>query len=275
MKEFTLNDLKAFEAIPSELPFCEKYYDVHRPDHCSVALNHGHKNLENFWGFPYDHNMIRSIPLYINASPMEIGNHRYIAAQGPRENTQEEFWQMVWKENATLIVSVTNERELWKGKEQMKFHRFWPDAQPITKGEYTIALEDVSLIKEWDDGRNEKLRSRKLTLSSGGIRKNVHHLHLENWVDNGVVHPESLVALTHAIDNFKSDGSIVVHCAAGIGRTGTVIAFHSLLHDLYAKKPLNPIDRIKEMRSLRWGAVVAAEEQYSLIIDALKHVLKD
>lgn len=274
MKEFTLNDLIAFEKIPEDLYFCEDYYRVHRPDQCSVAMQHRHKNLDNHWGFPFDHNLIRTIPSYINASPMEIGNHRYIAAQGPRENTFDEFWHMVWEENVSLIVTVTNERELWKGVEQMKFHRFWPSQEPIQRGECTISLQDETLVQEWSDGRNEKIRSRLLNVSINGSEKTVRHLQMENWPDNGVVQADSLVALSKEIDNFKADGTIVVHCAAGIGRTGTVIAFHSLMHDLYAKKPLNPVERIKEMRKMRWGAIVAAEEQYALIINALKHSLK-
>jgi len=184
--------------------------------------------------------------------------------------------QQIAKEakEVSLIVTVTNERELWKGKEQMKFHRFWPNQEPIQRGDCTIALKEEALVQEWDDGRNERIRARLLHVSLNGSSRHVQHLHMENWVDNGVVQPESLLELAKQIDHYKSEGAILVHCAAGIGRTGTVIAFHSLLHDLYAKKPLNPVERIKEMRSLRWGAIVAAEEQYALVIDALKHALK-
>lgn len=273
MKEFTLQDLAIFEKIPEDLHFCDEYYNAHKPDQCSVAMQHSHKNMENHWGFPFDHNLIQSIPSYINASPMTIGNHRYIAAQGPRENTFDEFWRMVWEENVSLIVTVTNEKELWKGVEQMKFHRFWPGHKPIQRGEYIISLEDELIVQEWFDGRNERIRSRLLNVKLNGMDKTVRHLQMENWPDNGVVQADSLVALSQKIDQHKADGAIVVHCAAGIGRTGTVIAFHSLMHDLYAKKTLNPVERIKEMRTMRWGAVVAAEEQYALIIDALKHSL--
>lgn len=275
MSSFTLKDLQRFETIPADLLFYLDYYRAHKPDQCSIALKHQHKNLENYWGFPFDHNLIRSIPLYINASPMEIGNHRYIAAQGPRNNTMEEFWQMVWNENVTLIVSVTNESEHWDGKEEMKFHRFWPDQESMQKGDCTIVLKEESLVQEWKDGRQERIVSRSLEVVVDGTSREVIHLHMENWIDNDVIHPESLLALSKQIDRHKTDGAILVHCAAGIGRTGTLIAFHSLIHDLYKKKSIDPVQRIKEMRQMRWGAVVAADRQYYLLIDALKCALLD
>lgn len=264
--------------------FCYTYYNQLTPEMCSIA-NHPDnlpKNKENFWGFPYDHNLITSIPDYINASPMEFNNRRYIAAQGPRTNTFSSFWNMIVEEKCSLIVSVTNERE--EGKPmgfQFKFNRFWPNAGIENYGEVKVLLHEEQLVQEWNDGREEKIRLRKFLVTRGDYEATVTHLHMENWPDNGVVHPESLLALSKCADVVHTSGPIVVHCAAGVGRTGTFIAFHSLYHDLMEQltqdqdPTLDIPGRIHEMRKLRWGAMVADIKQYELLIDTLELALMD
>lgn len=264
-----------------EIHFCDDFYDRYRPEECSVAMRHPEKNLENHWGFPFDHNMIASVPAYINASPMSIGAHCYIAAQGPRRNTFEEFWEMVWQERSSLIVSVTNETEIWNGSHvHLKFHRFWPEETPLKLENCHIRLDAKSVAAEWRDGREEKIVLRQLTLSKNGEVRTVYHLHMENWPDNGIIRAESLVALSKEVDRLKMDGPIVVHCAAGVGRTGTLIAFHSLYHDILAlldgrEALLDPKERILSMRKMRWGAIVAAPSQYELLIEALKRAYQE
>ena len=83
---------------------------------------------------------------------------------------------------------------------------------------------------------------------------------MENWPDTGVIQPTSLLALSQHALKWDQE-AIIVHCAAGVGRTGTFIAFHSLycelLEQLQSNQPkIDVVNRVKEMRSLRWGAVV-------------------
>ncbi len=266
---------KSYERV-NEISFYDEYYLKHTADECSLALKHPEKNLENNWGYPFDHNLIPTVDCYINASPMPLGNHCYIAAQGPRKNTFNEFWEMIWNEECSLIVTVTNESEPWNGREHLKFHKFWPDVDSLSHGLFEISSQDEVLLIEWQDGRQERLFHRKLRITKGLETKWVSHLQMQNWPDGGVIHPESLVALSKEIDRFKANGKILVHCAAGIGRTGTVIAFHSLSHDIQAalkegkSVEVDPITRVQEMRKLRWGAVVADPDQFNLVLDALK-----
>lgn len=277
MKNIKEQLLKAKEAH-HQFKFCPSYYNHHLPEKCSIA-NHPDnflKNKGNFWGFPYDHNLISSIPEYINASPMKFNTRCYIAAQGPRTNTLPAFWEMIIEEKCSLIISVTNERE--EGKPigfRFKFNRFWPDFGFKTYGKVKVMLHEEQLAHKWNDGREEKIRVRKFAVSRGTHETFVTHVHMENWPDNGVVLPESLVTLSKWADSVYTSGPIVVHCAAGVGRTGTFIAFHSLYHDLMqqlsqGQEPAIDVpNRIHEMRKLRWGAMVADLKQYELIIDAL------
>lgn len=282
MKHKLIELLKEAQKNHQKFAFCDDYYNSHQPELCLVAKENSIKNKENHWGFPYDHNLIQTIPEYINASPMQFGPHRYIAAQGPRSNTFAEFWNMVWAEGVSLIVSVTNEREdknrgCWN---EMKFDRFWPNQEEEKFGDFFVELLKETLIQEWDDGREERLVRRDLRITHQNHSRYVTHLHMENWPDNGVIHPESLYSLSLHADRYKQQGAIAVHCAAGVGRTGTFIAFHSLYHDLLnVLKGIAPIEshsvpsRIEAMRKLRWGAMVADVTQYHLLINALELAL--
>lgn len=262
----------------NKIPFCDDFYEHHIPELCSVAMRYPEKNYKNHWGFPFDHNLIRSVSSYINASPMEIGSHRYIAAQGPRNNTFNEFWEMVWEEGAELIVTVTNEVEIWAGKGlSLKFHRFWPEQDCLELDSCSIQCDGSSVVADWQDGRQERLVLRTFTMKKKGDSRIVRHLHMENWPDNGVIQADSLIALSREADKHKEKGPIIVHCAAGVGRTGTFIAFHSLYHDMLSlvegnRNELDARKRIEEMRGLRWGAMVASPEQYDLLITALREV---
>lgn len=284
MNKALLNQLKQASSIKGRFAFCEEYYNSHQPSTCSVAHQPQNypKNKDNRWGFPYDHNLIQSIPHYINASPMQFGQHRYIAAQGPRANTLNEFWHMVWAEDVSLVVSVTNETENRKGWNQFKFDRFWPLDGKEHFGDIAVEFLKEQVVLEWE-GRQEKLVRRSFIVTHQNQARYVTHLHMENWMDGDVIHPDSLYQLSFYADCFKKKGAIAVHCAAGVGRTGTFIAFHSLYHDLFhALKNKLPADqggefdvlgRIDAMRKARWGAMVAELRQYHLLIDALELAL--
>jgi protein-tyrosine phosphatase len=259
----------------------ENYYEYHRPESCRIAQlpEHITKNRGNFWGYPFDHNLITSIPHYINASPMEFSRFRYIAAQGPRSSTFSEFWQMAWAEEADLILTLTNEIEMWKGSLQMKFEKYWPEGSATNYGPFILCPIQEEIVQYWEDGRNEQIKKRVLEVQQERRKKQILHLQMENWPDGGVIHPESLVALGRWVDSLVSrpNPCIIVHCAAGVGRTGTFIAYHSLCRELLENQGLSSqgvceaiIGRIKEMRGLRWGAMISHTDQYNLLLDALR-----
>lgn len=258
------------------------YYKKFLPMQCSVALleQHKEKNHALYYAYPFDHNLITSVP-YFNASPMEFGAHRYIASQGPRHETHADFWQMIWEEGAELVVSVTNEREE-KGKGYYyKFDAFWPSGKDKQFGPYHISLLNDQILKKWADGRLEQIRLRQCAVTYQDKQRMVYQIHMENWMDGCIVYPESLFELSLIADQYKGKGPILVHCAAGIGRTGTFIAFHSLYHDLLhileKREPqisFDVLQRVDQMRKKRYGAMIAAKSQYLLLVEALELALK-
>ncbi|KAF3362652.1 hypothetical protein PHSC3_000891 [Chlamydiales bacterium STE3] len=253
------------------------YYKKFPPIECSVALKevHKEKNHALFYAYPFDHNLLTTIP-YFNASPMQFGANRYIASQGPRHETLSDFWEMIWGENSELIVSVTNEREEEGMGHRYKFDAFWPQHQSQEFGNFKVALLKDEVIKRWDDGRVEQIRLRQCEVTYQGEKKIVHQLHMENWMDGSIVYPESLIELSLSADRWKGEGPILVHCAAGIGRTGTFIAFHSLYHDLLnalkrseSHAHFDILKRVAEMREKRYGPMIAAKIQFLLLVEAL------
>jgi len=111
------------------------------------------------------------------------------------------------------------------GKE--KVSQYWPDEKetPIVFGEYSITLQDIEIKKE-----NTTRRIELKHIQSNTIKK-VVQLHYTAWPDHGV--PDStktfleLIEMSH--DNNLNKSPIVVHCSAGVGRTGTFIAVDYLL----------------------------------------------
>lgn len=257
------------------------YYKQFPPTKCSQALKEKNKEKNHalHYAYPFDHNLIQSVPFYINASPMQFGSHKYIASQGPRFNTFADFWHMIWAEQSELVVTVTNEREEKGLGLKYKFDAFWPkNRSKESYGEYEVAVLEEKLLKKWDDGRLERIRLRRLEVQSEQGKRIVNHLHMENWMDGSIVYPESLMELSEAADQCKGAGPIVVHCAAGIGRTGTFIAYHSLYHDLInlleqRSHQFDIIRRVEQMREMRYGPMIAEKLQFLLVVEALEQAL--
>lgn len=284
-KEGLLEELQKAQAAANQLHFSLSYYDNFKPECCSIAL-HPENHLKNTfeeWALPFDHNHVSSMAgRYINASPMQFSNRSYIATQGPVKETSAEFWHMVLLEDARFIISLTNTYEVIDGVHYKKFDQFWPsDAKTALFGNILVTHVNTTLVKEWE-GRQEKLRLRTFSVTDSSKTMTVYHYHMENWPDDGVVHKESLLCLIHEVEERYVDSPIVVHCAAGIGRTGTFIAAHSLFKDMQNmlntkdqnKSSLDVILRIQEMRKLRYGAVVASLPQYALVVDTLALALE-
>lgn len=258
------------------------YYKQFPPTKCSYALQEKHKEKNHalHYAYPFDHNLIDSIPVYINASPMQFGSHKYIATQGPRFNTFADFWHMMWAEKSELVVSVTNEREEKGVGLKYKFDAFWPrDRAQEDYGPFTVSILEEKLLKKWSDGRLERIRLRQFEVQHEKEKRIVNQLHMENWMDGSIVYPESLIELSEVTDQWKGQGPIVVHCAAGIGRTGTFIAFHSLYHDLLNilnnhSHQFDILSRVEEMREKRYGPMIAERLQFLLLVEALEQALQ-
>lgn len=229
--------------------------------------------------FPYEWNRIRLDAAkphsdYINASFVDIGKC-YIAAQGPTGTTAHHFWAMCHQQaqekqcDSVIVVMVT---PLVEGGME-KCAKYWPD--PGTEVHFEgDGLGSVTVRNNGQEAHDSFLLSR-MTLESGGTVKEVLHFHHSQWADMAV--PDSdvpLMRLLEAVDAARgATGAVpVVHCSAGVGRTGTFIAINYLkgvltqVPDAESDPVFNTVVLLRDCRMM----MVQTPAQYQFVYDTVK-----
>nr|XP_025873748.1 tyrosine-protein phosphatase non-receptor type 7 isoform X1 [Vulpes vulpes] len=183
---------------------------------------------------------------YINANYIRgyDGQEKvYIATQGPMPNTVSDFWEMVWQEEVSLIVMLTQLRE---GKE--KCVHYWPTEEE-TYGPFRIRIQDTKECPEYT--------VRQLSIQHQEETRPVKHVLFSAWPDHQT--PESAGPLLRLVAEVEdspeaaaSTGPIVVHCSAGIGRTGCFIATRIGCQQLKARGEVDILGIVCQLRLDRW-----------------------
>ncbi|XP_054719961.1 tyrosine-protein phosphatase non-receptor type 11-like [Uloborus diversus] len=195
----------------------------------------------------------------------------YIATQGCLHNTVADFWRMVWQENTRVIVMTTKEIERGKNK----CARYWPD-EDQAKEVGKFVLKNISESSTTD----YILREFSLTKEENTEQRTIYHYHFTAWPDHGVPSDPGCVLnflhdVNHRQESINGAGPIVVHCSAGIGRTGTFIVIDMIV-DLIKRQGLDceiDIQRsIQIVRSQRSG-MVQTEAQYKFVYLAVQHYI--
>ncbi|XP_011870959.1 PREDICTED: tyrosine-protein phosphatase non-receptor type 7-like isoform X2 [Vollenhovia emeryi] len=197
---------------------------------------------------------------YINANYIrgyDGESARYIATQGPLANTIADFWKMVWVENVSAIVMITRLYETSKPKCEAYFP--FDVNNRIQAGPFTI-------IVNYTDTRNG-YTVRTMEIRNEGERRNLQHYWYDSWPDHAV--PQTADALVSmAAEVNASPRPVVVHCSAGIGRTGCFVAIGIGMIQLLRDGNVDVLGILCQMRYDRGGMVQTAE-QYEFIHRAL------
>nr|XP_034320795.1 uncharacterized protein LOC105339512 [Crassostrea gigas] len=203
---------------------------------------------------PYDHSRItleRKCSDYINANYIDgIGQENdYIATQGPKQNTVNDFWVMVWQEKVAQIVMLTNLVEETK----TKCIQYWPDLEASMDC-------DILTLKTTEERRYAYYVIRRLNVKHRQKHENrtVTHYHFTAWPDHGVPDPICLLLFHNHVERTKRTsygGPTIVHCSAGIGRTGTYIAVDALYKESQRNNKINIAEYVKDMREKRMNMV--------------------
>ncbi|XP_031791602.1 tyrosine-protein phosphatase non-receptor type 7 isoform X5 [Piliocolobus tephrosceles] len=214
---------------------------------------------------------------YINANYIRgyDGKEKvYIATQGPMPNTVSDFWEMVWQEEVSLIVMLTQLRE---GKE--KCVHYWPTEEE-TYGPFQIRIQDMKECPEYtvrqltiqapekkaDSALHPDLGSHALSPTQYREEcRSVKHILFSAWPDHQT--PESAGPLLRLVAEVEESpetaarpGPIVVHCSAGIGRTGCFIATRIGCQQLKARGEVDILGIVCQLRLDRGGMIQTAEQ---------------
>ncbi|KAI9833827.1 MAG: hypothetical protein M1826_006350 [Phylliscum demangeonii] len=235
---------------------------------------------------------------YINASPIILQNHttgharRYIATQ---DDGIGDFWRMVWDEvgEPTVIVMLT---QVWEAGRD-KCAQYFPDSvedDPIVMGDEDDEEDDddddgfratVQLL-DIDDTTIPRCTVRRLRLTVGDESRTVCHFFFAGWPDFSIPEDDDRVALLALIEHSAQkiaghhQTPRIIHCSAGVGRSGTFIALDFLLHEIEGKRPeaLEPdadadadvvFDTVNSLREQRM-MMVQSDAQLGFIYDVLR-----
>lgn len=234
-------------------------------DAADLPINRPKNRYTNI--LPYDFSRVKLISMhndegsdYINANyiPGYRHNKEYIATQGPLPETRNDFWKMVLQQKSPIIVMLTQCNE----RRRVKCDHYWPFTdEPVMYGEISVEMMSESESPEWT--------IRKFRLGYADESQDVLHLNYTSWPDHGVPTVnaiESILQFVHIVRQQanRTKDPIIVHCSAGVGRTGTFIALDRLMQHIREHEYVDILGMVSEMRSHRLS-MVQTEEQYVFI----------
>ncbi|XP_056659172.1 tyrosine-protein phosphatase non-receptor type 13 isoform X11 [Monodelphis domestica] len=260
------------QGVPSKE--LENLQELKPLDQCLIGQTKENRRKNRYKNIlPYD---ATRVPLgdegaYINASfiKMPVGNKEfvYIACQGPLPTTVADFWQMIWEQNATVIAMMTQEVE----GEKIKCQRYWPDILGKTimvNDRLRLALVRVQQLKGFI------VRAMELQDIQTGEVRCISHLNFTAWPDHDTPsQPDDLLMFISYMRHVHKSGPIIIHCSAGIGRSGTLICIDVVLGLINQDLEFDISDLVRTMRLQRHG-MIQTEDQYIFCYQVVLCVLR-
>ncbi|CAH1264751.1 PTPRA [Branchiostoma lanceolatum] len=208
---------------------------------------------------------------YINASYIDGYNEekKYIATQGPMQNTVQDFWRMIWETRSSTILMLSNLVENC----QNKVCKYWSETDTMAYGDFRVTLIGTDKMDYYI------ARKFLLTKETAATRREVTQFHFLAWPDFGVPDdPTDLLKFHQTVMKSvpRQNHPIVVHCSAGVGRTGTFITIDAMLEMMTEEKQVDVFGFVSKMRRNR-SFMVQAKAQYVFIYQALldSHLRED
>jgi len=207
---------------------------------------------------------------YINANHISGGHRNFISTQAPLPGTTEDFWRMLYEQQSSVVVMLTKLIE----KNVPKADTYWPEyIGATTQCDYLT----VTLIECISPFPSLVLRKFHIGRTGTSEQRPIFHLMYTGWPDSGV--PPNAGELLYLIETTEnsyllaqrlgSSGPIVVHCSAGIGRTGTFIGVYQILWKLSLGERASVLETVHNLRKQRSG-MVQTVAQYIFIYTTIQ-----
>ncbi|XP_045495548.1 tyrosine-protein phosphatase Lar isoform X3 [Colias croceus] len=237
-------------------------------DHSNMEVNKPKNRYANV--IAYDHSRVILQPIdgilgsdYINANYCDgyRKHNAYVATQGPLQETFADFWRMCWELRTSTIVMMTKLEE----RTRIKCDQYWPSRGSESYGMMTVAIAEVQELATYC------IRTFQVTRNGGAERREIKQLQFTAWPDHGVPdHPAPFLQFLRRVRalNPPEAGPLVVHCSAGVGRTGCFIVIDSMLERARHERTVDIYGHVTCLRAQR-NYMVQTEDQYIFIHDAL------
>ncbi|XP_026112410.1 receptor-type tyrosine-protein phosphatase F-like isoform X7 [Carassius auratus] len=218
----------------------------------------------------YDHSRVVLTPIdgvpgsdYINGNYIDgyRKQNAYIATQGPLPETFSDFWRMVWEQRTSTIIMMTRLEE----KSRVKCDQYWPSRGTETYGMIQVSMLDTVELATYS------VRTFALYKNGSSEKREVRQFQFMAWPDHGVPeYPTPILAFLRRVKacNPPDAGPMVVHCSAGVGRTGCFIVTEAMLERMKHEKSVDIYGHVTCMRAQR-NYMVQTEDQYIFIHEAL------
>jgi len=240
-----------------------RYHNVFAYDHSRALITHQNKEV------------------YINANLVKCpeAGRDYILTQGPLPSTVDDFWLMVFQYSSSVIVMLCNCVE----NNRSKSWQYWPVevGHTMVLGEVREGLELEVTYTSVEDMGHYIIRNLLLTDPVSGLERQIKQFHYLDWPDFNV--PQSPKMFLEFLHDFRQSGAFlesvgppIVHCSAGIGRSGTLILVDSILVMASQGVEINMrkvMETLLDMRTYRMG-LIQTREQLSFSVDAIVQGLK-
>ncbi|XP_051983972.1 receptor-type tyrosine-protein phosphatase F-like isoform X3 [Xyrauchen texanus] len=237
-------------------------------EHSNLEVNKPKNRYANV--IAYDHSRVVLTPVdgvpgsdYINANYIDgyRKQNAYIATQGPLPETLSDFWRMVWEQRANTIVMMTRLEE----KSRVKCDQYWPIRGTETYGMIQVTMLDAVELATYS------VRTFALYKNGSSEKREIRQFQFMAWPDHGVPeYPTPILAFLRRVKacNPPDAGPMVVHCSAGVGRTGCFIVIDAMLERMKHEKTVDIYGHVTCMRAQR-NYMVQTEDQYIFIHEAL------
>ena len=266
-----------FMYLKNLIDYNEKYVNRLKDDDDTCRYTNIRCYKDNYVKISTQHEAINASWIHL---PLEKS---FISAQAPLYNTIDDFWTMCFDYDIKLVIMLCNLEE--NGKE--KCVEYWENTKT------DILSSDISVLTNFEIKYTTEIINEDITIRDINIlnketqeERNIKQIHYGSWPDHQSLDIQSvygnILFIFNLVDKEIGKNPVVVHCSAGVGRTGTFIALYNLYRDiLYQinddknnKIIINFMNLVRKMKELRMH-LVEREDQYELIYDFVKKLLND